>query len=109
MYKRQVIDLEQLRQSINDRTILITIMFANNEVGTIQPIKEIGEIAKENGIIFHTDAVQAIGNVKIDVNEYNIDMLSLTGHKIHAPKGVGALYVRSGIRIPNLLHGGRCV
>ncbi|MDO5718022.1 MAG: cysteine desulfurase NifS [Tissierellia bacterium] len=100
------VDLDQLKSSIRDETILISIMFANNEIGTIQPIKEIGKIAKEKNIVFHTDAVQAIGNIKIDVNEFNIDMMSFSGHKIHAQKGIGGIYIRSGIRIPNLIHGG---
>ena len=81
-------------------------MFANNEIGTIQPIAEIGEICKNKKVPFHTDAVQAVGNVEIDVKAMNIDMLSLSGHKIHAPKGVGALYVRGGLSLPNLIHGG---
>ncbi|MDO5725519.1 MAG: cysteine desulfurase NifS [Tissierellia bacterium] len=100
------VNLEQLEDAITDKTILITIMFANNEIGTIEPIKEIGEIAKKHNVIFHTDAVQAAGNVKIDVKEMNIDMLSLSGHKMHAQKGIGALYIRKGIRIPNLIFGG---
>ena len=81
-------------------------MFANNEIGTIQPIAEIGAFCRENGIVFHTDAVQAVGNVEIDVKAMNIDMLSVSGHKIHAPKGVGMLYIRKGIAIDNLIHGG---
>ena len=81
-------------------------MFANNEIGTIQPIKEIGNTAKKNNIVFHTDAVQAIGNIKIDVNKLNIDMLSLSGHKFYAPKGVGALYVKEGIKLKKMLDGG---
>lgn len=101
-----VVDIEQLKNSITDETILISIMFANNEIGTIQPIKEIGEIAKEKGIYFHTDAVQAIGNIKIDVNELNIDLLSLSAHKFHGPKGVGALYIRQGVKLDNLIEGG---
>jgi len=100
------VNLEQLRNSITDDTILITIMFANNEIGTIQPIKEIGQIAKEHGIYFHTDAVQAVGHVKIDVNELNIDLLSMASHKFHGPKGVGALYVRKGVKIDSLIAGG---
>ncbi|MFQ7465836.1 MAG: aminotransferase class V-fold PLP-dependent enzyme, partial [[Clostridium] leptum] len=88
------------------QTALVTIMYANNEIGTIQPISEIGAICKKHGVLFHTDAVQAVGNVPIDVKAQNIDMLSLSGHKLHAPKGVGALYIRRGITIPNLIDGG---
>lgn len=100
------ISLEQLKNAITDKTILVSIMFANNEIGTIQPIKEIGAICKERGVLFHTDAVQAVGNVPIDVKELNIDMLSLAGHKIYGPKGIGVLYIKKGIRIHNLIHGG---
>lgn len=101
-----VVDLEQLKNSITEDTILITIMFANNEIGTIQPIKEIGQIAKEHGVYFHTDAVQAVGHVKIDVDELNIDLLSMAAHKFYGPKGVGALYVRKGVKIDPLIAGG---
>jgi cysteine desulfurase len=100
------INLDELEKSITDKTILISIMFANNEVGTIQPIKEISEIAKRNGIWFHTDAVQALGNTPIDVKALGIDMMSMSAHKIYGPKGVGALYIRKGIIIPSLLSGG---
>ncbi len=101
-----LVDLEQLKSSIKDNTILISIMFANNEIGTIQPIKEIGQIAKENNIYFHTDAVQAIGHIEIDVKELNIDALSMSAHKFYGPKGVGALYIRRGLRIDSLISGG---
>lgn len=98
--------LDELKKAIRPETILITIMFANNEIGTIQPIKEIGEIAKEHKILFHTDAVQALGNVPIDVKELGIDMMSVSGHKLYTPKGIGALYIRNGVKIDNLIHGG---
>lgn len=98
--------VEDVRNAITDKTVLISVMFANNEVGTIQPIKEIGEIAKEKGIYFHTDAVQAVGNYPIDVKELNIDLLTLSGHKFHGPKGIGALYARRGVRIEALQQGG---
>lgn len=101
-----LISLEDLENAITDKTILISIMFANNEIGTIQPIKEIGEIAKKHGVLFHTDAVQAVGSVQIDVNELNIDLLSLTAHKLYGPKGTGALYIRQGVRLDPLITGG---
>ncbi len=97
---------EDIKNAIREDTALVTIMYANNEIGTIQPIEEIGKICKEKKVIFHTDAVQAVGHVEIDVKKQNIDMLSMSGHKIHAQKGIGALYVRKGIVLPNLIHGG---
>lgn len=101
-----VIDLEELENSIKPTTILISVMFANNEIGTIQPIEKIAEIAKNHNITFHSDAVQAAGNVPIDVSKMNIDMLSMSGHKINAPKGIGVLYVKKGIEIEKIIHGG---
>lgn len=104
--KYGMVSPEDVKAAIKDTTIMISIMFANNEIGTIMPIAEIGEIAKNAGIVFHTDAVQAVGNVHIDVNEMNIDMLSLTAHKFHGPKGSGALFVRNGVRLISFITGG---
>lgn len=104
--KNGIIDLEQLKKVIDEQTILISIMYANNEIGTIEPIEEIAKIAKEKDIIFHVDAVQACGNIPIDVKKTNIDLLSLSGHKLYGPKGTGALYVREGIQLESLIHGG---
>lgn len=101
-----IIDVEELKNSIKSTTILITIMFANNEVGTVEPIEEIGKIAKENSIYFHTDAVQAIGSIKIDVRKLNIDSLSISSHKIYGPKGVGALYIKEGVSFEKVIDGG---
>ncbi|MBN7772540.1 cysteine desulfurase NifS [Clostridium aminobutyricum] len=97
---------EDLKKAITDKTILISIMFVNNEIGTVQPIKELAAIAKEHGIIFHTDAVQAIGNVPIDVKELGIDLMSMSAHKIYGPKGIGALYIKKSVRLSNYMHGG---
>ena len=101
-----LISLDDLKNAIKDSTILITIMHANNEVGTIQPIKEIGEIAREHNIPFHTEAVQSAGKIPVDVKEQNIDLLSLSSHKINGPKGVGAVYIKKGIRLEVFMHGG---
>lgn len=101
-----IVNLEELKNAIRSTTMLITIMFANNEIGTIQPIEEIGKIAKENNIYFHTDAVQAVGSIKVDVQKLNIDSLSLSGHKFYGPKGIGALYVRGGVQFEKYISGG---
>lgn len=101
-----LINPEDIRNAITDKTAIVSIMYANNEIGTIQPIEEIAEICHEKKVIFHTDAVQAVGNVEIDVKKQGIDMLSLSGHKIHAQKGIGAIYIKKGIVIPNLIYGG---
>lgn len=101
-----IIKIEDLKNAITDDTILITIMHANNEIGTIQPIEEIGKISHENNIIFHTDAVQSFGKIDVDVEKLNVDLLSLSSHKINGPKGVGALYIKKGIRLEPLIHGG---
>jgi cysteine desulfurase len=100
------IELDELRQAIKPSTILISVMFANNEIGTIQPIEEISKIAKQNNITFHTDAVQAVGNVPIDVMQTNIDLLSMSGHKINGPKGVGVLYIKNGVKVEKFINGG---
>jgi len=102
-----IIDLEELRAAIRPDTILISVMYANNEIGTMQPIEEIGAIAKEHGILFHTDAVQAYGQVPIDVDRCGIDMLSASGHKLNGPKGIGFLYIRKGVKIRSFVHGGQ--
>ena len=101
-----VLKLDELKKAIRPDTILISVMFANNEIGTIQPIKEIGEIAREHGILFHTDAVQAYGHVQTRVDEFPIDMMSASGHKINGPKGIGFLYIRKGVKIRSFVHGG---
>ncbi len=101
-----IIRLDELKKAIRPDTILISVMFANNEIGTIQPIAEIGAIAREHGVLFHTDAVQAYGHLPIDVEELHIDMLSASAHKIHGPKGIGFLYIRKGVKIRSFIHGG---
>ena len=101
-----LVTAEQVEAAITPETILVSIMFANNEIGTVEPIKEIGAVCKAHKVLFHTDAVQAIGHVAVDVKDMNIDMLSMSGHKFYAPKGVGALYLRTGVRLQNLIEGG---
>lgn len=104
--KNGIVKLEELKAAIRPDTILISVMYANNEIGTLQPIREIGQIAHENGILFHTDAVQAFGQLPINVDELHVDMLSASAHKVNGPKGVGCLYIRSGLKLRNLIHGG---
>ncbi len=106
VYENGIVHPEDLEKAITNETCLVTIMFANNEIGTIQPIEELGKICKEKGVTFHTDAVQAVGHIKIDTKAMNIDMLSLSGHKFHAPKGVGALYCRKGVPLFKFIQGG---
>ncbi|WP_048059209.1 cysteine desulfurase NifS [Methanococcus vannielii] len=101
-----IINISEVKRAITPSTILITIMHANSEIGTIQPIEEIGKIAKENGIYFHTDAVQSVGKIPVDVDSLNVDLLSMSSHKIHGPKGIGALYIRKGLKISPIIHGG---
>ncbi|MBR1761816.1 MAG: cysteine desulfurase NifS [Eubacterium sp.] len=106
VYSEGIVSAEDLKNAIREDTALVTIMTANNEVGTLQPIKELGEICKEKGVIFHTDAVQAVGHIRVDVKDMNVDMLSVSAHKFHGPKGIGVLYCRKGIILQNLINGG---
>jgi len=106
VYNDGIVKVSDIEEAITDKTILITVMHANNEIGTIQPIAEIGELAREKGIYFHTDAVQTVGKIPVNVKEMNIDMLSLSSHKIYGPKGIGALYIRNGVRVEPIIHGG---
>ena len=106
VHESGLVTAEQVADAIREDTCLVTIMYANNEIGTVQPIKEIGAVCREKGVLFHTDAVQAVGHLNINVKEQNIDMLSLSAHKFHGPKGIGALYARKGIRLMNLIEGG---
>lgn len=106
VHENGILTADEVQDAIRENTCLVTIMFANNEIGTVQPISEIGTVCKEKGVLFHTDAVQAAGHIKIDVKEMNIDMLSLSAHKFHGPKGAGALYCRKGILLQNLIEGG---
>ncbi len=101
-----IVSVSDLKDAITDKTVLITVMHANNEIGTIQPIKEIGEVAAEKNIYFHTDAVQSVGKIPVDVKELKVDMLSISAHKLYGPKGIGALYIRKGIRLEPIIHGG---
>lgn len=106
VYENGIVKVEDVKEAITPDTILITIMHGNNEIGTVQPIAEIGEIAREKGIIFHSDAVQTFGKIEVDVEKLNVDLLSLSSHKVNGPKGVGALYIKKGIRLVPLIHGG---
>lgn len=106
VYNDGIVKVSDIKEAITDKTILITIMHANNEIGTIQPIAEIGALAREKGIYFHTDAVQTVGKIPVNVKDMNIDMLSLSSHKIYGPKGIGALYIRNGVRVEPIIHGG---
>lgn len=106
VHENGLVTPQQVSDAIREDTCLVTVMFANNEIGTIQPIEEIGAVCRDKGVLFHTDAVQAVGHLHIDVNKQNIDMLSLSAHKFHGPKGVGALYAKRGIRLTNLIEGG---
>lgn len=106
VYKNGIVKVEDVKNAIREDTALVTVMYANNEIGTVQPIAEIGAVCREKGVLFHTDAVQAAGHLAIDVKAQNIDMLSMSAHKFHGPKGIGALYCRKGIRLPNLIEGG---
>jgi cysteine desulfurase len=104
--KYGMVDPDEVKKSITEKTILISVMHANNEIGTIQPVREIGRIAKEKGIYFHTDAVQTLGHISVDVDDLNVDLLSASAHKLYGPKGVGMLYVRKGVRMHSFMHGG---
>ena len=106
VHKNGIVTAQQVRDAIRDDTCLVTVMFANNEIGTIQPIAEIGAVCREKGVLFHTDAVQAVGHVKVNVVEQNIDMLSLSAHKFHGPKGIGVLYAKRGVMLSSLINGG---
>lgn len=106
VYENGLVKVEDVKNAIKDDTALVTIMYANNEIGTVQPIREIGAVCREKGVLFHTDAVQAVGHIPVDVKADNIDMMSFSGHKFHGPKGVGGLYCKKGIRLPNLIEGG---
>lgn len=106
VYENGLVKVEDVKNAIREDTALVTIMYANNEIGTVQPIREIGAVCREKGVLFHTDAVQAVGHVPVDVRADNIDMMSFSGHKFHGPKGVGGLYCKKGIRLPNLIEGG---